>query len=154
MAYYTKRTKRKETTAQSLARYNRKKREEKRVREARMKVQKDSLLPGGMNNPLTPKWCSFEQYSEVTLSHSQVRYRGTTRIVAYLKGTEPAEHACAMTGHRKRIDFQDHQWAAWISRLNHVRFGKNWYEHPVSIVSYADFCKRYVVFEEHQKYLD
>jgi len=155
MAYYRRRNKmKKETTAQSLARYKRQQAAARKKREAQKRQRALDLAPGGCENPLTPKWCSFEQYSEVTLSYQQVRYRGTTRVVAYLKGTEPAEHSCAMTGHKKRIDFQDHQWAAWISRLNHVRFGKNWYEHPVSIVSYADFCKHYVVFEEHEKYLD
>ena len=154
MAYYKRRKPRKETTVQSLARYKRQQQAARKKREAQRKQRELDHAPGGRENPLMPKWCSFEQYSEVTLSYRQVRYRGTTRIAAYLKGTEPAEHSCAMTGHRKRIDFQDHQWAAWISRLSHVQFGKNWYEHPVSIVSYAEFCNRYVVYEEHSKYLD
>ena len=154
MGYYKRRYKRKETTAQSLARYKRQQEKQRKAREARRIQDLHDRLPGGILNPLEPKWCSFEQYSEVTLSYRQVRYRGTTRVTAYLKGTEPAEHSCPMTGHRKRIEFYDHQWAAWISRLSNVKFGKKWYEHPVSIVSYKDFCEKYVVYEEHQKYLD
>ena len=154
MRYYKQRKPRKETTAQSLARYKRKQEAARKKREMEKRQRELDLAPGGRNNPLTPKWCSFDTYKKVCMQHHQARYRGTTKIVAYLKGTEPAEHSCAMTGHKKRIDFQDHQWTAWISRLNHVQFGKNWYEHPVSIVSYAEFCKRYVVYEEHSKYLD
>tara|TARA_R110001592_G_scaffold20661_1_gene83525 strand:- start:196 stop:780 length:585 start_codon:yes stop_codon:yes gene_type:complete len=154
MAYYKQRKPRKETTAQSLARYKRKQAAVRKKREMEKRQRELDLAPGGRENPLTPKWCSFEKYSRVTLQSRQQRYRGTTSVVAYLKGTEPIEHTCAMTGHRKRINIQDHQWAAWISRLSHVQFGKNWYDHPVSIVSYAEFCNRYVVYEEHSKYLD
>ena len=154
MNYYKRRKPRKETTAQSLARYKRQQTAARKKREAQQRQRVLDHAPGGCENPLTPKWCSFEQYSEVTLSYKQQRYRGRTRVVAYLKGTEPAEHSCAMTGYMKRIDFQDHQWAAWISRLSHVQFGKNWYVHPVSIVPYVQFCERYVVYEEHEKYLD
>lgn len=154
MAYYKRRYKRKETTAQSLARYKRQQAAARKKREAQQRQRELDHAPGGRENPLTPKWCSFEQYSEITLSYQQQRYRGRTRVVAYLKGTEPAEHKCAMTGHKKKLAFHDHQWAAWISRLSHVQFGKNWYSHPLTIVSYAEFCKRYVVYEEHEKYLD
>ena len=154
MGYYKRRNRRKETTAQSLARYKRKQEKDHKAREARRIQALQDRSPGGILNPLEPKWCSFDTYKRVCLQHQQVRYRGTTEWVAYLKGTEPAEHSCPMTGHKKRIDFQDHQWAAWISRLNHVQFGKRWYTHPLTIVSFEEFCKRYVVYEEHQKYLD
>ena len=154
MGYYKRRYKKKETTAQSLARYKRQQEKQRKAREARRIQDLQDRSPGGILNPLEPKWCSFDTYKRVCLQHRQVRYRGTTDIVAYLKGTEPAEHSCTMTGHKKRIDFQDHQWAAWISRLSHVQFGKRWYTHPLTTVSYEEFCKRYVVYEEHSKYLD
>ena len=155
MAYYRRRNKmKKETTAQSLARYKRQLIKQDKAREARRIQALQDRLPGGILNPLEPKWCSFDTYNRVCLQHRQIRYRGTTEIVAYLKGTEPAEHSCAMTGHKKRIDFQDHQWAAWVSRLNHVQFGKRWYTHPLTTVSFNEFCERYVVYEEHQKYLE
>ena len=126
----------------------------KRIYQAQKRQRELDLAPGGRENPLTPKWCSFDTYKEVYLDYRQVRYRGTTKIVAYLKGTEPAEHSCPMTGHKKKLNFQDHQWAAWISRLGHVQFGKRWYTHPLRTVSFKEFCSRYVVYEEHQKYLD
>ena len=154
MGYYKRRSKRKETTAQALARYKRQRIKQEKARETRRIRELEDRMPGGILNPLEPKWCSFKQYSEVTLSYQQIRYQGTTRITAYLKGTEPTEHSCAMTGHRKRIDFQDHQWAAWISRLSHVQFGKRWYTHPITTVSFKEFCERYVVYEEHSAYLD
>ena len=154
MAYSKRRYKRKETTAQSLARLKRKQETYRKKLEAARKQRLIDNAPGGRNDPLVPKWCSFEKYSEVTLEYRQVRYRGRTRITAYLKGTEPVEHSCPQTGYRKQIEFYDHQWAAWISRLGPVQFGQRWYEHPVSIVSYTDFCKRYTVYEEHERYSD
>ena len=154
MGYYKRRSTRKETTAQSLARYKRQQEKQRKVREARRIQELQDRSPGGILNPLEPKWCSFDTYKQVCLQHQQTRYRGTTKIVAYIKGTEPAEHTCPMTGYKKKINFYDHQWAAWISRLNHVQFGKRWYTHPLTIVSFKEFCERYVVYEEHQKYLD
>lgn len=155
MPYYKRRNKMKrETTAQSLARYKRQQARVRKKREAQARQRELDHAPGGRENPLVPRWCSFEKYKEVCLDYRQVRYRGRTRVVAYLKGNEPTEHSCPQTGHRKQIEFADHQWAAWISRLSHVQFGRHWYEHPVSIVSYAEFCARYVVYEEHERYLD
>ena len=154
MAYSRRRYKRKETTQQQLARYKRKQETHRKKIEAERKQRLIDNAPGGRNNPLVPKWCSFEKYSEVTLEYRQQRYRGRTRVVAYLKRNEPAVHSCPMTCHRKKINFYDWQWAAWITRLNHVQFGKTWYEHPITTVSYAEFCQRYVVFEEHEKHLD
>ena len=103
---------------------------------------------------MTPKWCSFDQYKEITLSYRQVRYRGTTRIAAYLKGTQPAEMQCAMTGHRKRIELTQEQWRSHMNTVSNVCFGKRWYRHPITSVSYEEFCERYIVIEEHAKYLD
>ena len=154
MAYSKPRNKRRETTAQSLARYKRKQAAwRKRLAQQREQRRLDSL-PGGRENPLQPEWCSFAKYKEVTLDYRQVRYRGRTRWVAYLKEDAPVEHSCPQTGYRKQVEFYDHQWAAWISRLSPVQFGRRWYQHPVSIVSYEEFCERYVVYEEHERYLD
>ena len=154
MGYYKRRSTRKETTAQSLARYKRKQERDRKAREARRIQALQDRSPGGILNPLEPKWCSFEQYSEVTLSYQQVRYRGTTRIAAYLKGTEPAEHSCTMTGHKKRIEVTRDEWQSHMNFVSNVQFGKRWYRHPITSISYEEFCNRYVVFEEHSKYLD
>ena len=154
MGYYKRRTKRKETTAQSLARYKRQQEKQRKLREARRIREVQDRMPGGILNPMTPKWCSFDKYSEIMLSHQQVRYRGTTRVVAYLKGNEPAERKCAMTGHVKRIDVTHDQWQSYMNTVSNVCFGKRWYRHPITAVSYEEFCSRYAIYEEHQKYLD
>ena len=154
MGYYKRRSARKETTAQSLARYKRQKQLEKKAREARRVRELEDRMPGGILNPMEPKWCSFDKYSEIMLAHRQARYRGTTRVAAYLKGTEPAEHSCAMTGHVKRIEVTRDQWRSHMNTVSNVLFGKRWYRHPITSVSYEEFCERYVVYEEHQKYLD
>ena len=154
MGYYKRRYKKKETTAQSLARYKRQQEKQRKAREARRIQDKQDRMPGGILNPMTPKWCKFSEYSTIRLRSHQQRYRGTTDIVAYLKGTEPAEHSCAMTGHKKRIEVTRDQWMSHMNTVSNVCFGKRWYRHPITSVSYEEFCNRYVVSEEHQKYLD
>ena len=154
MAYYKRRYKRKETTAQSLARYKRKQEKDSKAREARRIQALQDRLPGGILNPMTPKWCKFSEYSTIRLHSHQQRYRGTTAIVAYLKGTEPAEYSCPMTGHKKCIEINRDQWMSHMNTVCNVCFGKRWYRHPITAVSYEEFCNRYVVYEEHQQYLD
>ena len=154
MGYYKRRYKRKETTTQALARYKRQRIKQEKAREARRIRELEDRMPGGILNPLIPKWCSFDKYSQIMLSYRQVRYGGTTRVAAYLKGNEPAEHSCAMTGHVKRIEVTRDQWLSYMNTVSHVCFGKRWYRHPITCVSYEEFCNRYAVYEEHSKYLD
>ena len=154
MGYYKRRSKRKETTAQALARYKRQRIKQERAREARRIRELEDRMPGGILNPITPTWCSFDKYSEIMLAHRQERYRGTTRVAAYLKGNEPLEHSCAMTGHRKRIELTRDQWRSYMNTVSNVCFGKRWYRHPITSVPYEEFCSRYAVYEEHSKYLD
>ena len=155
MAYSTTRNKRRrETTAQALARYKRQQRKQHREREARQAYERAALAPGGSKNPLTPSWCSFRKYREIMLSYRQVRYRGTTRIAAYLKGTQPEATSCPMTGGKKQIEVTRERWQGWMNTVSNVQFGSRWYRHPVTAASYEEFCERYVVFEENSKYLD
>ena len=154
MGYYKRRSTRKETTAQSLARYKRQQEKQRKAREARRIRELEDRMPGGILNPMTPKWCKFSEYPTISLAHSQVRYRGTTELNAHLKGTEPAEFKCTMQGHCKRVEVTREQHAAWMSRVCNVRFGKRWYRHPITSVSYEEFCNRYHVYERHTKYLD
>ena len=154
MGYYKRRYKKKETPAQSLSRYKRQQERQRKAREARRLRDLEDRMPGGILNPMTPKWCKFSEYPKICLRSQQERYRGSTDWVAYLKGTEPAEHKCAMTGHKKRIEVTRDEWESHMNFVSNVRFGKRWYRHPITSVSYEEFCNRYVVFEEHSKYLD
>ena len=157
MGYYKARTNRKarkETTAQSLARYKRQQRQGRMKQEAHRLARLENVKPGGILNPMTPTWCSFEKYETIRLSSRQMRYRGCTEWTSYLKGTEPTEYSCAMTGHKKRTELTREQWVSHMNTVSNVMFGKCWYRHPITAVSYEEFCERYVVFEEHQKYLD
>ena len=154
MGYYKRRTKRKETTAQSLARYKRQRIKQEKAREARRIQELKDRMPGGILNPMTPTWCKFYEYKTIHLRSQQQRYRGRTEWVAYLKGTEPAEHKCPMTGHKKHIEVTREEWESHMNTVPNVLFGKRWYRHPITSCSYEEFCKRYVVYEEHQKYLD
>ena len=154
MAYHKKRKPRKETTAQSLARYKRQQERQRKQREARRAYEQAALAPGGLKNPLQPKWCKFSEYPKICLRSQQERYRGRTEWVAYLKGHEPDEHSCAMTGHKKRIEVTRDEWESHMNFVGNVRFGNRWYRHPITSVSYQEFCNRYVVYEEHSKYLD
>ena len=155
MAYYRRRNKmKKETTAQALARYKRQQEKQRKAREARAAYERAALAPGGSKNPMTPKWCSFDTYKQIRLHTQQVRYRGMTIWMAYKAGTEPKEFKDAMTGHSKLVKITRDQWEGWMNRVGPVKFGKNWYKHPITSVSYEQFCKVYVVMEEHSKYLD
>ena len=154
MGYYKRRYKRKETNAQSLARYKRKQEKDRKAREARRIQALQDRMPGGILNPMTPTWCKFYEYKTIRLHSQQVRYRGTTTLVAYLKGTEPLEHSCAMTGHKKCIEVTREEWVSHMNTVPNVLFGKRWYRHPITSCSYEEFCNRYVVYEEHSKYLD
>ena len=82
MGYYKRRSKRKESTAQALARYKRQRIKQERAREARRIRELEDRMPGGILNPITPTWCSFDKYSEIMLAHRQERYRGTTRVAS------------------------------------------------------------------------
>jgi len=154
MAYYKRRKPRKETTAQQLARYKRQQEKQRKAREARAAYEQAALAPGGSKNPMTPKWCSFDTYKQIRLHSQQLRYRGTTMWMAYKRGTEPAIFKDAMTGYIKRVEVTHDQWQGWMNRVSLVQFGKNWYKHPITTVSYEEFCKVYVVMEEHSAYLD
>ena len=154
MAYYKRRYKRKETTAQSLARYKRQQEAARKKREARQKQEEANRAPGGQLNPLTPKWCSFDTYKQIRLHTKQVRYRGTTMWMAYKRGTQPPVFKNAMTGYTKKVEVTRNQWQGWMNRVSLVQFGKNWYKHPITSISYEQFCKVYVVMEEHSAYLD
>lgn len=154
MAYSKRRKARKETTAQALARYKRQQEKQRKAREARQAYERAALAPGGSKNPLTPQWCKFSEYPTISLAHSQVRYRGTTELNAHLKGTEPGEFTCPMQGHCKRVEVTREQHTAWMRCVTNVQFGKRWYRHPITSVSYEEFCNRYHVYERHAKYLD
>ena len=154
MAYYKRRKPRKETTAQSLARYKRQQEKQRKARETRAAYERAALVPGGSKNPMTPNWCSFDKYKQIRLQTQQVRYRGTTYWMAYKRGTQPQEFKDAMTGYSKRLEATRDQWQGWMNRVSCVQFGKNWYKHPITSVSYEQFCKAYVVMEEHSAYLD
>ena len=154
MAFYKRRKPRKETTAQALARYKRQQEKQRKARADRLAYEQAALAPGGSKNPMTTKWCKFSEYPTISLRSQQVRYRGTTEWVAYLKGTEPKEHSCPMTGHKKRIEVTRDEWQSHMNFVSNVRFGKRWYRHPITAVSYEEFCNRYVLYEDHSKYLD
>ena len=154
MGYYKRRSTRKETTAQSLARYKRQQEKQRKAREARRIRELEDRMPGGILNPMTPTWCKFYEYKMIRLRSQQERYRGTTEWIAYLKGNEPAEHSCAMTGHKKRIEVTREGWQGYMNTVSNVLFGKRWFRHPITSCSYEEFCNRYVIFEEHSKYLD
>ena len=154
MAYYKRRKPRKETTAQALARYKRQQEKQRKQREARQAYERAALAPGGSKNPMTPKWCSFDTYKQIRLHTQQVRYRGMTIWMAYKAGTEPPVFKDAMTGYTKQVEVTRDQWQGWMNRVSNVQFGKNWYKHPITSVSYEQFCKVYVVMEEHSAYLD
>ena len=154
MAYYKRRNGRKETTAQALARYKRQQEKQRKQREARLAFECASLEPGGSRNPLTPKWIDFSQYQTIQFSYENRRYRGRTSVTAYAKGTEPAERVCLMMGHIKHITISKEVYERYLHRINLVQFGKRWYRHPITTVSYEDFCKRYVVIEQLDRYLD
>lgn len=154
MAYYKRRNKRKLTTKQQLARYNRRQEEYRKRLEAQRKAQEEAVKPGGRLNPLTPTWCSFKAYPTISLGYQQRRYRGTTYVDAFRKGTEPAEWSCPMQGHVKLLTPTPEDHRVWMSYVSNVQFGKRYYKHPITIVSYEDFCKEYVVVERFNKYLD
>ena len=154
MSYYKRRKPRKETTAQSLARYKRQQEKQKKQREARLEYERATREPGGSRNPLTPKWIDFNQYPTIQFSYENRRYRGRTSVTAYAKGTEPAERTCLMMGHVKHISITKEAYEQYLHRVNLVQFGKRWYRHPITTVSYEDFCKRYVVIEQLDRYLD
>ena len=155
MAYYRRRNKmKKETTAQALARYKRQQEAARKKREARQKLEEAYRAPGGQLNPLTPKWCSFDTYKQIRLHTQQVRYRGTTIWMAYKRGTQPPVFKDAMTGYTKQVEVTRSQWEGWMNRVSLVQFGRRWYKHPITSVSYEQFCKVYVVMEEHSAYLD
>ena len=154
MAYYKRRYKRKLTTQQQLARYKRKQEAYRKKLEMQRKEREEAVKPGGRLNPLTPKWCSFDTYKTISLGHNQRRYRGTTYITAFRKGTEPNEWSCPMQGHTKIVTPTQEDHKAWMSYVGNVQFGKRHYKHPITIVSYEQFCKEYVVVERFNRYLD
>ena len=154
MSYYKNRNKRKLTSAQQLARLKRRQERERKQREARRELERQSLEPGGSRNPLTPKWIDFKKYPRVQLSYENRRYRGRTSVTAYAKGTEPAERTCLMMGYTKVIPISKEAYENYLRGVGCVRFGKRWYRHPITTVSYEEFCKRYVVVEHLDRYLD
>lgn len=153
MAWTKTYTKRKATTAQQLARYKRKQVAARKKQEAASKTRQEAEAPGGALNPLTPKWCDFGKYETIGLTSDQRRYHGTTSITAFKKGTEPAEFHCMMQGHVKKITPTEHDWKCWMSHTNNVQFGKTWYRHPITSVSFEAFCKQYTVVERFNRYL-
>ena len=154
MAYYKRRYKRKSTTAQQLARQKRKQEAYRQKLEAQRKEAEEARKLGGRLNPMTPTWCSFNTYKTISLGYNQRRYRGTTYITAYRKGTEPKDWSCPMQGHSKLVTPSPEAHKAWMSYVGNVKFGKRHYKHPITIVSYEDFCKEYVVVERFNRYLD
>ena len=154
MAYHKRRYKRKPTTQQLLARQKRKQEAYRKKLEMQRKEREEAVKPGGRLNPLTPKWCSFDTYKTISLGYNQRRYRGTTYITAFRKGTEPNEWSCPMQGHTKIVTPTQEDHKAWMSYVGNVQFGKRHYKHPITIVSYEQFCKEYVVVERFNRYLD
>ena len=154
MAYSKRRNKRKLTSQQQLARYNRRQEAYRKKMAAQRKAREEAVKPGGRPNPLTPTWCSFKEYTTISLGYNQRRYRGTTYITAFRKGTEPNEWSCPMQGHTKVVQPTPEDHRAWMGYVSNVQFGNRHYKHPITIVSYEDFCKEYVVVERFNRYLD
>ena len=154
MAYYKRRNKRKLTTQQQLARQRRRQEEYRKRLEAERRAREEAVKPGGRLNPLTPTWCSFKAYPTISLGYQQRRYRGTTYVDAFRKGTEPNEWSCPMQGHTKQVEPTPELHRACMAYVRNVPFGNRHSKHPITIVSYEDFCKEYVVFERFNKYLD
>ena len=149
---YQKYTKKSSLT--DIQKYKRQQEKQRLAREKREKLQAEYRAPGGFLNPITPKFCKYSEFPTIRLSTSQVRYRGTTDIIAHLKGTEPQESYCPMTGSVKKTEISAEQYKAYLSNVGQITFGTKHYKHPITIVSYEDFCKNYSVYIHFDAYLD
>lgn len=144
----------KETVAQQAARYKRQQEKQRKLREQRQKFEEEMKRPGGFRNPLTPKFCRFSEYPTIHLSYQQARYRGTTRLVAHLKGHEPTEFTCPMQGHCRKSSITKEQYERYVANIGSVKFGNKHYKHPITVVPYENFIKFYTVYEQFDAYLD
>lgn len=155
MAWSNRRySRKKKTPAQQLAQYKRQQEKQRKLREQRRKHEEEANREGGFRNPLTPKFCRFSEYPQIYFSIQQTRYRGTTNVIAYLKGNEPKEFKCAMQGHCKKTTISKERYEQYQRCMGTVKFGKNHYKHPITVVPYENFIKFYTVYERFDAYLD
>lgn len=155
MAWSNRRySRKKKTPAQQLAQYKRQQEKQRKLREQRKKHEEEMNREGGFKNPKTPKFCRFSEFPQIYLSIQQTRYRGTTNVIAYLKSNAPKEFTCAMQGHCRETTITRERYERYQKCLGTVKFGRDHYKHPLTVVPYETFIKFYVVYERFDAYLD